>query len=161
MRISYCSSDVCSSDLASFDKFIDPFTGADLSNQDFARVPKNNWRLTGSVDLIRSPDIGDVSFTAAYSGRNSYLDTDNAVVPFGVVPSHDQFDLYLRSKNIGESGLDLTLFAKNVTNKTDFQPLASVYSSIGFAAFVPGPPRQIGLQETGRGSCRERVGQYV
>src|SRR3546814_19972674 len=64
---------------ASFDKFIDPFTGADLSNQDFARVPKNNWRLTGSVDLIRSPDIGDVSFTAAYSGRNSYLDTDNAV----------------------------------------------------------------------------------
>src|SRR3546814_2813072 len=90
MRISYCSSDVCSSDLASFDKFIDPFTGADLSNQDFARVPKNNWRLTGSVDLIRSPDIGDVSFTAAYSGRNSYLDTDNAVVPFGVVPSHDQ-----------------------------------------------------------------------
>src|SRR3546814_9207460 len=29
---------------ASFDKFIDPFTGADLSNQDFARVPKNNWR---------------------------------------------------------------------------------------------------------------------
>src|SRR3546814_15831845 len=66
---------------ASFDKFIDPFTGADLSNQDFARVPKNNWRLTGSVDLIRSPDIGDVSFTAAYSGRNSYLDTDNAVVP--------------------------------------------------------------------------------
>src|SRR3546814_2641174 len=51
---------------ASFDKFIDPFTGADLSNQDFARVPKNNWRLTGSVDLIRSPDIGDVSFTEAY-----------------------------------------------------------------------------------------------
>src|SRR3546814_10692999 len=63
MRISDWSSDVCSSDLrftlsgfwgytdASFDKFIDPFTGADLSNQDFARVPKNNWRLTGSVDL--------------------------------------------------------------------------------------------------------------
>src|SRR3546814_10652488 len=38
---------------ASFEKFLDPFTGADLSNKDFARVQKNQRRLTGSVDSIR------------------------------------------------------------------------------------------------------------
>lgn len=131
---------------ASFDEFIDPFTGEDLSDQEFARVPKNNWRVSGTVDLIESQDIGNVSFTAAYSGRDSYLDTDNAVAPWGLIPSHQQLDLYLKAADIGETGFDVTLFAKNVTNETEFQPLASVYSSIGFAAAVPGAPRQFGIQ---------------
>nr|WP_238401952.1 TonB-dependent receptor [Altererythrobacter sp. C41] len=131
---------------ASFDEFIDPFTGEDLSDQEFARVPKNNWRVSGTVDLIESQDFGNVSFTAAYSGRDSYLDTDNAVAPWGLIPSHQQLDLYLKAADIGETGFDVTLFAKNVTNETEFQPLASVYSSIGFAAAVPGAPRQFGIQ---------------
>lgn len=131
---------------ASFDEFIDPFTGEDLSDQEFARVPKNNWRVSGTVDLIESQDIGNVSFTAAYSGRDSYLDTDNAVAPWGLIPSHQQLDLYLKAADIGETGFDVTFFARNVTNETEFQPLASVYPSIGFAAAVPGPPRQFGIQ---------------
>lgn len=131
---------------ASFDKFIDPFTGADLSDREFARVPKNNWRISGTFDLIRSQNFGDVSFTAAYSGRDSYLDTDNAIVPFGVIPAHEQLDLNLTADDIGESGFDVTLFAKNVTNETELQPLASVYPSLGFVAVVPGPPRQFGIQ---------------
>ncbi|RVQ69679.1 TonB-dependent receptor [Croceicoccus ponticola] len=131
---------------ASFDKFIDPFTGNDLSNQKFARVPKNNWRIAGTADLVRNADIGDISFTAAYSGRDSYLDSDNSVAPWGVIPSHAQLDLYLKGDNVAGSGFDVTLFAKNVTDTIAYQPLASVYTSLGFAAVVPGAPRQFGLQ---------------
>jgi iron complex outermembrane recepter protein len=131
---------------ASFDKFIDPFTGADLSDQDFARVPKNNWRVAGTVDLVRSQNLGDISFTAAYAGRDSYLGSDNAVLPSDLIPSHDQLDLYLKADNVGNMGLDVTLFAKNVTDQTELQPLASVFPSLGFAAVVAGPPRQFGIQ---------------
>ncbi|WP_161956748.1 TonB-dependent receptor [Sphingosinithalassobacter portus] len=131
---------------ASFDKFIDPFSGADLSSQPFARVPKNNWRISGTVDLIRSDNIGTVSFTAAYSGRDSYLGIDNATIPYDLIPAHDQLDLYLKAASIGGTGVDATLFVRNVTNNIEFQPLASVYSSLGFAAVVPGAPRQFGLQ---------------
>ena len=131
---------------ASFDKFIDPFSGADLSSQPFARVPKNNWRISGTVDLIRSDNIGTVSFTAAYSGRDSYLGIDNATIPYDLIPAHDQLDLYLKAASIGGTGVDATLFVRNVTNNIEYQPLASVYSSLGFAAVVPGAPRQFGLQ---------------
>lgn len=131
---------------ASFDKFIDPFTGADLSGQKFARVPKNNWRIAGTVDLVRSQNIGDISFTAAYGGRDSYLGSDAGLIPFDVIPSHAQVDLYLKADNVGDTGLDVTLFARNLTNETELQPLASVYPSLGFAAVVPGSPRQFGIQ---------------
>lgn len=131
---------------ASFDKFTDPFTGANLSGLQLARVPKNNWRIAGTLDLIRSEQLGDISFTAAYSGRDGYIGSDGGVAPFDVIPSHDQLDLYLKAGNIGAKGLDVTLFVKNVTDQTEFQPLASVYPSLGFAAVVPGPPRQFGIQ---------------
>lgn len=131
---------------ASFDQFIDPFTGADLSNQPFARVPKNNWRVAATLDLVENSSVGNVSVTAAYSGRDSYLDTDNAVIPFGIIPSHDQLDLYLRFADIASTNLNVTLFARNVTNESEYQPLASVYPSLGFAARVTGAPRQLGVQ---------------
>src|SRR5690606_29095630 len=95
---------------ARFDEIIDSFTGEDLSDQELARVTKNNWRVSGTVDLIESQDFGNVSFTAAYSGRDSYLDTDNAVAPWGLIPSHQQLDFYLKAADIGETGFDVTLF---------------------------------------------------
>lgn len=131
---------------AKFTDFIDPFTGADRSNSQFARVPKNTWRVSGTLDLISDPTLGDVSFTAAYSGRNSYLDTDNAVVPAGVVRPHEQVDLYLRSRGFLSRNLDLTLFARNIGNQIEERPLASVFPSIGFASRVAGMPRQFGIQ---------------
>ncbi len=131
---------------AKFTDFIDPFTGADRSSTEFARVPKNTWRVSGTLDLINHPTIGAVSFTATYSGRNSYLDTDNAVVPAGLIRPHEQVDLYLRSSGFLSRNLDLTLFARNVGNRIEELPLASVFPSIGFASRVSGMPRQIGVQ---------------
>ena len=131
---------------AKFTEFIDPFTGVDRSNQPFARVPKNNWRIAGTLDLIDNPSIGNVSFTAAYSGRDSYLESDTAVVPFGLIRAHEQLDLYLRVADVAATNLNVTLFARNVTNRIEYLPLAGVYESIGFAARVAGAPRQFGVQ---------------
>ncbi|MGE0232789.1 MAG: TonB-dependent receptor [Flavobacteriaceae bacterium] len=131
---------------AQFTEFIDPFTGADRSNQPFGRVPKNNWRLAGTLNLFDRPNVGTLSFTAAYSGRDSYLESDTAVAPFGVIPAHEQLDLYLRFANVAATGLDVTLFARNVTDDVEILPLAGVYESLGFAARGAGPPRQFGVQ---------------
>jgi iron complex outermembrane receptor protein len=131
---------------AKFVEFIDPFTGVDRSNQPFARVPKNTWRVAGTLDLIENPSIGDVSFTAAYSGRDGYLESDTAVAPFGFIRPHEQLDLFLRVANVAATNLDVTLFARNVTDRIEYLPLAGVYESIGFAARVAGQPRQFGIQ---------------
>ena len=131
---------------AEFDTYIDPFTGNDLSGSVFARVPKNTWRLSSRLDLIESQNIGNVTFNAAYWGRDGYLAIDNALAPYDKIPAHQQLDLFLQFNEVANSGFDLALFARNVTDNIEYQPLASVWPSLGFAARVPGQPRQFGVQ---------------
>ncbi|MEX1148039.1 MAG: hypothetical protein WEB93_06650, partial [Sphingomonadales bacterium] len=125
----------------------DPFTGADLSDSQFARVPKNNWRVSASYMFLSRDNVGDMTFRATWSGRDGFLDTDNVSnVEVQTMPSYDQLDLYLQMERLGGSGLNATLFVRNVTDNIELQPLASVWPSLGFAAVTPGIGRQFGAQ---------------
>jgi iron complex outermembrane receptor protein len=131
---------------ASFDSFIDPFSGADLSNATFSRTPENTWRISGSWDIYSQPRFGDVRFTAAYWGRDEYLTVDNTTIPaLDTVPAYEQLDLYLQWRHIMDSNLDATLFVRNVEDAVEYSALGSVYS-LGVISYNVNEPRTIGLQ---------------
>jgi iron complex outermembrane receptor protein len=132
---------------AQFDSFVDPFTLTDLSGSQFARVPENTWRIAAALDLFSSPEVGDLTFRASYSGRDEFIDTDtleNAAVQ--TIPAHEQIDLHLQWQHFMQSDIDVTFFVRNAQDNIEYQPLASVWSSLGFAAVVPGEPRTVGVQ---------------
>lgn len=131
---------------ASFDSFINPFTGADLSNATFARTPENTWRVSGTWDIYSQPELGDVSFTASYYGRDEYLTVDNTTVPaLDTVPAYEQLDLYLKWGHIRNSNLDATLFVRNANDDVEYSALATIYS-LGVVSYNVNEPRTIGIQ---------------
>ena len=128
---------------AEFSNFIDPFTGTDLSGTPFSRVPENNWRVSAAYTFLSREGIGDMTFRAAWWGRDSFLDTDNVEDEDAqTIPSHDQLDLYLEMERLGGSNLNATLFVRNVSDDIELQPLASVWGSLGYAAVTAGMGRQ-------------------
>ncbi|RFB06246.1 TonB-dependent receptor [Parvularcula marina] len=132
---------------AEFEDFIDPFSGDDLSNSQFAKIPENTWRIAGTYSFPPSQTFGETSFKVAYGGRDEYLIGDNAPSgPVGTNPEYEQLDLFLTSRGVLDTNMDLTLFAQNVTEEIEYQTLAQVFGSLGYAASTPGKPRMMGVQ---------------
>lgn len=122
----------------------------DASGLPFAGVPKWSWNVSGSYRLIDSDATGQISVRAQYFHQSQYFwqdainDRDGQTKPYGLL------DLRLDWRNLLGHPVDLSLFARNVTDhkyKTmGFAPIATV----GYLAYIPGMPRTYGLSLTVR-----------
>ncbi|WP_299688833.1 TonB-dependent receptor [Hydrocarboniphaga sp.] len=131
---------------ASYDEFIDPLTGADISNQPFARAPKNVYSITGRYTLPTPAEIGKTSVqvnyfhTAGYSASDTYA-PEQSVDAYGLLNLRADWNSVMRS------GFDLGFFVKNALDKEYLNAFGDIYTSaaIGIVTRTPGEPRSFGL----------------
>lgn len=119
----------------------------DLSNQPFTRTPRHKFSINAryTIDL---PNEGSLSFSGVYSWKDDEI-FEEAPLPNGVMPTQPAFGLLnarIDWNNALVRGLDLSLFARNLTNEYYMAGFADVSTSLGVAIFLPGEPRTWGVQ---------------
>jgi iron complex outermembrane receptor protein len=142
---------------ARYSKFLTP-AGADFSNANFAQAPRWTYTLSGRIFLPTGGDVGEVSLGANYFHQSSMWMTDLNVQTINGVdtavdvptPGYGVLDVSLDWKQVSGMPLDLSVYAKNVTNKEYYTGGSSVYSSLGETFVAFGAPRQIGASLTWR-----------
>jgi len=117
--------------------------------------PKNRVTLTGTYTLPLDPSVGKVSigatFTHTDSQRNSYAGQpyfNAGLIPFDPsnLPATNLLNLNVNWIDIAGKGIDLGLFATNVTKQKYWVANAGLLSSVGGAALFLGEPRIYGMR---------------
>ena len=126
-------------------KFIDLsvpplFSGNAGAGGEFNNTPKWSYSVQGRYELPVKLAGGDIAV------RASYYWVDNYVVGAFQFPSHHTVDAAIDINHIGNSGLNLTFFADNLTNETYFQNGVLTGLGLGVFASTYAPPRMYGVR---------------
>lgn len=121
-------------------------TVTDISDQPFARAPKNVYSFTARYELPVSGDLGDMSVQANYFHTDGYSPSDS-YAPEQQVDGYGLLNARADWRGILGSGFDVGVFVDNLLDKEYTLPFAELYtvSSIGVIAGTPGAPRTYGL----------------
>jgi len=133
---------------ASYDRYVNPFSGVDLSSAMFPYSPKHKMGLTARWRLPVDQSFGDASLsgTVYHQTRVAYSD-DNINFPpaFGAAYTTANFNFDIES--VGGQPIDVSLFVKNAFDKKYVNAGGLINSAIyGFATLYYGEPRTYGLQ---------------
>jgi iron complex outermembrane receptor protein len=118
-------------------------------------APKNRYSLTGTYTLPLDEALGTVAVSATFTHTDSQVFShadDHAAaigaIPFNPtrVPNTDLLDLNLNWTNVGRSGIDLAIFATNVTKQKYYVAGTNGLSSTGGEFIVLGEPRMFGAR---------------
>lgn len=138
---------------AKYKRFLDPASGADLSNLPFSRVPKWTWRVSAHVNLP-SPDAkgGRLGASVDYyhSGPTSVTDTALPAPPLPVgyfAPGYGLLSARITYDNIAGTGIRAAVFGDNLANKTYTLTGVVLYQApLGYNSFLNGTPRTFGVE---------------
>jgi iron complex outermembrane recepter protein len=131
-----------------YERYISPATGTDLSSQAFSQVSK--WSYTVSEQYLVPMFFGDVSERLDWDWRSSAnLFPVGTITSLDVQPAYGTLNGVLQA-TLQDSQVDIRLFAKNLLDKTYFQTIFDLYSSIGVVSGSPGAPRTWGVSVTKR-----------
>ena len=117
--------------------------------------PRNKAVLSGNYTLPLDRSIGAISFGAAYiytsSQQTNYTYLDPAIVAtmganYGSVAGHSLVNIDLAWNNIFGSGVDLTAFGTNVTNKQYYAFIPGLAGNSGVEFATLGAPRMYGAR---------------
>lgn len=122
-------------------------TVTDISDQPFARAPKNVYSFTARYKLPLPSNIGDVTAQANYFHTDHYSPSD-AYAPEQEVQGYGLVNARADWKGLFGSSFDAGIFVDNLLDKEYLTPFSDLYtvSSIGVIARVPGEPRTYGLE---------------
>jgi iron complex outermembrane receptor protein len=118
-------------------------------------APKNRVTLTGTYTLPLDPSVGRVSVSATFTHtdtqRNSYAGKpffDAGLIPFDPsrLPATNLLNLNLNWNDIVGKGIDLGLFATNVTKQKYYVANSGLLSSTGGDSIFLGEPRVYGAR---------------
>ena len=150
-----------------------PFNGATgqcvLTNIPFQFTPKNQFSITGRVDLPLDESIGKVSISATYSYIDAqYTSPSKAPIdePFAYIggncprvnsgtyagsvrcgpgDGYGLLGLNIQWQNVAGSNFDLGAFATNLTNEKYIISSQGVSYQNGFNSYIYGEPRMYGM----------------
>ncbi|HUD94009.1 TonB-dependent receptor domain-containing protein, partial [Sphingobium sp.] len=100
------------------------------------------WTANAGMNL-RYPDKvlgGDLSASLDFHYTGSTRQVELAI------PSYHQFDLRVGLDNIGDTGVSIAAYVKNLTNETIYQGGGATSLSLGVPSYILGAPRIIGIQ---------------
>ena len=125
--------------------FVDTL-GTDFTGLPLPYTPKHKLTLLAGYtrDLGHT---GTLDLQATYAYQSDYRNLD-AFDPDIVIKGYGLLSLSAGLKNIGQTGLDLSVFATNVTNKTYRIGGGNYYYSLGFTTSIYGEPRMVGARAT-------------
>jgi iron complex outermembrane receptor protein len=134
-------------------------TPVDVSDSQFAYVPKYQINSTARYQLPIPRSSGDVFVQATYyyqstiqtaeintanCGPNGqYYNCDNRL---GAVHGYSFINMRADWRNVAGAGFDLGLFVNNLTNKYYISDASNAIGTIGYASSVLGPPRMFGVE---------------
>lgn len=128
-----------------YDTYIDPVSGADLSENKWAHSPKhsiNSW-IRYAIPLLQ--DIGELSARIDWSYRSDhYLLTSLG----NYVDEYDFFDGRITLDNIkgpGDTQFRVALWGKNLTDETWYTSGYNLVDNLGFRAAATNAPRTYGI----------------
>lgn len=114
------------------------------------------FSVYGRVDLPLPESVGQVSLFASYSWNDKQATSAESLEKFvgsnviwepGVVlPAYGTLNASLTWKDFMQSGLELSVFGTNLTNKTYRISNAGVYNSSGVHSEIYGEPRMYGMR---------------
>jgi len=129
-----------------YDEFVDPLSGADLSDRPFAQTPKWTYRIGGRYHTPLA-GVGEFSAGLDYSYRSEFLGNEGVVREGYILPGYGLLSARISLDNIADSGLRIAAFATNLTEKE--YSLASVPFldfPFGLTATQSGDPRFYGVE---------------
>jgi len=133
---------------ASYKRYINPFTGVDLSSAVFPFSPKH--KLSGTVrwqlPLPEEPARATLSGTVYHQTRVAYYDDNINFAPaYGAAYTIANFSLDI--EDIGGNPIDLTIYIKNAFDKEYVSAGGLINSGIyGLGTLFYGEPRTYGVQ---------------
>ncbi len=117
--------------------------------------PKNRVTITGTYTLPLDPSLGKLSIGATFTHtdqqRNSYAGAPffaAGLVPFdpSLLPATNLLNLNVTWNDVAGKGIDLALFATNITKQKYWVANAGLLSSTGGDSIFPGEPRVFGAR---------------
>ncbi len=118
-------------------------------------APKNRITLTGTYTLPLDPALGKVSISATFTHtdtqRNSYASKaafDAGLIPFDPsnLPATNLVNLNLTWNDVAGKGIDLAVFATNVTKQKYWVASAGLTTSTAGDSIFLGEPRVLGAR---------------
>ena len=125
------------------------FNGLDLRNIPFQGAPKNKFTITADYRTPIGASIGTLDLSATYSYQSRVFFAV-PLVPVDHDPQAGQsgyglLNLRASLENIGGSGVDVSVFANNLTNKAYKVFENDIYDLAGFSSALFGEPRTFGV----------------
>lgn len=120
-----------------------PGTAA-IAGRQTAFQPKWKYGINGQL-VVPAGQAGEFALSADFSHTGTAMSFETNPALLTTYPGYGLLNLRAELREIGGSGLDIALFASNVTNKTYLLggiPLAGV---LGFESALYGEPRMYGL----------------
>src|SRR3546814_14255534 len=98
-----------------YDSFDNPILG-NLTGNKFAQAPEHTVHL--SATYTHRTSVGEIVANASYAYISSVtFADDNLTTPGNTAPGYGLVDLRLAWRNISDSGIDLGIYAKHLTDK--------------------------------------------
>jgi iron complex outermembrane recepter protein len=132
---------------AKYKRFLDPASGADLSNIGFAQVPKWTSGVSGVVTLPVPEQIGVLKLSARYYRQSRVNLADAAPAPGYLQPGYETVSARLSLESIGGKDIRAALFVNNLTNTEYVQSATPFYGApYGLTAVTYADPRFYGVE---------------
>lgn len=128
---------------AYYQRYVTPL-GEDLTALPYAFAPRNKVSVTGRVRLPLPSADGAIWVGADLSYQDRVFAGFTTVDPGSYMPSYGLLGARADWDEVWGTSLDASLFATNLTNKAYRITNEDLYSTIGTATTVYGPPRMFG-----------------
>jgi iron complex outermembrane receptor protein len=123
---------------AKFIKYIDPINQIDLSATRFPLAPRHALGATATLILPTPRDVGQISLSANYAYRSATYFSVQGFQPEAMQKGYGLLNLRAQWNAVGGAPIDISLFAKNVTNKV-------FIAGTGNLSFNPNPLPTTGI----------------
>lgn len=117
----------------------------DRSGTPFVYVPEHKFTLGGVLTLPFPNSLTDFRVSANYTWQSSQRVSIDPQ-PFDTIPTYGLLNLSAEIANIGDSGIDLSVFGTNVFDKRYPVAVNPGYLSSGFTNAIYGAPAEYGIR---------------
>jgi iron complex outermembrane receptor protein len=127
-----------------YDSFDNPLLG-NLAGNQFAQAPEQTFN--GSVTYTQPLPSGELVGIANYAYISEITFSDaNVGFPYSFQKGYGLLDLRLELRDIAQLGLDVGIYAKNVTDELYALGITDQTANFGFSSYTYGEPRTYGVE---------------
>lgn len=131
----------------SYDEYLNPSDGTDLSDNRFPDTPRNQGSLSARYLLPLPNTIGDIATVLTWYAQSSFDFVDVNLPPYTVADGYSLLNASVTWDSVFGSNLSLMAFGSNLTDKEYVQAGTSSHSGFtGYTVVFPGAPRMYGLE---------------